>query len=70
MDIRHFIEAHRPSYKDRLTNLLKDTYPYPPNPVASRNASLSTVEEALKEAGYKDFKLFVDTKGIWIERLT
>jgi hypothetical protein len=57
----------RLTFKEKLLIVLKRSYPYPPNPICSSNASVNTVDEALKEAGYKDYRLYVRREGIFIE---
>jgi hypothetical protein len=67
-DIEHFRRmANRPSLKDGLAVRAKLSYPYPPNPFCSSDISVDIVREALKEAGYENFRLHVAPEGIYIE---
>jgi hypothetical protein len=66
-DIEKLRKRNRPSLKDRLVAKAKLSYPYPPNPFCPGYVSVDIVREALKEAGYENFRLHVAPEGIYIE---
>lgn len=63
-DIRRI---RRLTLKERLVAQAKNTYPFPPNPFCASWVSVNLVDEALQEAGYTNYTLFIRADGIYIE---